>query len=295
MWWFMVLGWSFTLTCILGNSFVAYLISTRPRLHVKANWFVLSLALADLCVGSSYLPLLISSSFFQTFTSDHKGLWFKVSHTFIHSSTTNLCVLTADRFTAITMPLRYVLYMTQRRIYCLVAFAWVLPITFFTLPSFFIYSNEQDSLTFAFETIRVVIFQLIPSVLFIFVAGRLFYIAKGISRKEEFTLTQIRFNLPPLQKNARRNSRDERKPSSIKMLILIIFIFVLCHVGGNYRCFCSVFNLCVVPDCIRKVIELLFVFNSAINPLVYAFLKKDIKREMKLMGRGFKTGTVLIT
>ena len=58
----------FTVLDILGNALVMYLIITTTRLHGKTNWFVLSLALADLCVGLTYFPLLFISIFF-----DHTG------------------------------------------------------------------------------------------------------------------------------------------------------------------------------------------------------------------------------
>ena len=283
--WFSVLGWSFTVITILGNSVVVYLIITRPRLHVTANWFVLSLALADLCVGLSYFPLLFASNFFPKLTIDHTGLWFKVSHTFLYSSSANLCALTADRFFSITMPLKYNLYITRRRMpIIVVAFAWILPLILFTLPTIFIYANRNESFIFIFETFRVLIFQLIPSVLFVFVIGRLCFIAKDISRKEAFILMQIRFN-QATQENAKgSDNHAKKKLASVKMIMFIISLFVLCHVGGNYRCFCFVFKVCVVPETLKKVIHIFFVLNSAFNPLVYAFLKKDIKREIKQMG-----------
>ena len=107
MMWFFILGWFFTVVSIFGNALVMYLIVPKARLRVTANWFVLSLALADLCVGFTYFPLLFISSYLQLLPIDHTGLWFKLSHTFLSSSSTNLCALTADRFLAITMPLKY--------------------------------------------------------------------------------------------------------------------------------------------------------------------------------------------
>ena len=282
--WFSILGWFFTIIAILGNSFVVYLVITRRRLHVTANWFVLSLALADLLVGLTYFPLLFISSFFQELAIDHTGVWFKVSHTFLYSSSANLCALTADRLMAITMPLKYSLLMTRRRFIFMIAISWILPLILFTLPSIFTYSSANDSFTFVFENFRVLIFQLIPSVLFVYVIGRLCLIVTDISRKEAFILNQIRYNLATHETNPDTNRHTEKKSASVKMIIFIISLFVLCHVGGNYRCFCFVFKICVVPETLMKVIHVLFVINSAANPLVYAILKKDMKRELKLMG-----------
>ena len=280
--WFFILSWFFTVVAILGNALVIYLIITRARLHVTTNWFVLSLALADLCVGLTYFPLLFISSFFQELPIDHTGLWFKLSHTFLYSSSANLCALTADRFLTITMPLRYTVFMTRKRLVISLASAWIAPLILFTTPSIFTYSNNNASFTFIFETFRVTVFQLIPSVLFVFVTWRLCCIAKDISRKESLLLAQIRFNLKP-QINIQTIKKQGEKKASVKMIALIILLFVLCHIGGNYRCFCFVFKLCVPSENLKKVIHIIFILNSAVNPLVYAVLKKDMKNELKKM------------
>ena len=280
--WFFILGWLFTVIAVLGNTLVMYLIATRARLHVTTNWFVFSLALADLCVGLIYLPLLFISSFFKELAIDHTGLWFKLSHTFLYSSSTNLCALTADRFLAITMPLKYTVFMTKKRLVISLASAWITPIILFTIPSIFTYSNNNASFTFIFETFRVSAFQLIPSVLFVFVTGRLCLIARDISRKESLLLAQIRFN-SKLPENAPTLRKQGEKKASVKMIVLIILLFVLCHIGGNYRCFCFVFNLCVAAENLKQVIHIIFIINSAVNPLVYAVFKKDVKNELKRM------------
>ena len=279
--WFFILGWFFTVAAILGNALLCYLIITRARLRVTANWFVLSLALADLCVGLTYFPPLFisSSSSFQELPVDHTGLWFKITYTFLHSSSTNLCELTADRFLAITLPLKYTVFMTGKRLVISVASAWITPIILFTIPSIFVYSNNNASFTFIFETFRVSAFQLIPSVLFVFVTGRLCLIARDISRKESLLLAQIRFNSKLPQNDPTLRKQWEKK-ASVKMIGLIILLFVLCHIGGNYRCFCFVFNLCVAAENLKKVIHLIFVMNAAVNPLVYAVLKKDVRNEL---------------
>ena len=282
--WFSILGWFFTVLAILGNALVTYLIITKTRLHVTTNWFVLSLALADLCVGLTYFPLLFISSFFQELSIDHQGLWFKLSHTFLYSSSSNLCALTADRFLAITMPLKYTVFMTRkRRLIIFLASAWIAPLILFTLPSIFTYSSNSASFTFIFEIFRVSVFQLIPSVLFVFVTGRLCYIARDISRKESLLLAQIRFNFKPAQQNAPTVKKHREKTAAVKMIVLIILLFVLCHVGGNYRCFCFVFKLCAASENLKSVIHVLFIINSAANPLVYAVLKKDMQNELKRM------------
>ena len=181
------------------------------------------------------------------------------------------------------MPLKYTVFITRkRRLIIFQASAWIAPLILVTLPSIFTYSNKSAAFTFIFEIIRVSVFQLFPSVLFVFVTGRLCYIARDISRKESLILAQIRFNFKPrAQQNVPTAKKHREKTASVKMIVLIILLFVLCHVGGNYRCFCFVFKLCVASKNLNNVVHVLFIINSAANPLVYAVLKKDMKNELK--------------
>ncbi|XP_068679992.1 octopamine receptor beta-1R-like [Montipora capricornis] len=278
--WFAILGSLFTIVNILGNSMVVYLVITKPRLHNTSNWFVVSLALADLFVGLTYFPGICASRSGKEFAINHTGVWFKVSHTFVYLSSANLCVLTADRYIAITMPLKYSIFMSLRRFSVILILAWVLPLIFFTVPSLFTYSNGSESFTYSFEVVRVVMFQLIPCIIFVYVIARLSMIAKEMSLTDRAIINQIRFNCQ-IQENTERKRQTERKSSSLKLIVFIISFFILCHVGINYKCFCIFFKLCVVSEALVNVVHLLFVLNSAFNPIVYAVMKKDFKRELK--------------
>ncbi|XP_022782266.1 octopamine receptor beta-1R-like [Stylophora pistillata] len=288
--WFFIFGWFFTAFVVLGNVLVIYLIITRPRLHVATNWFILSLALADFCFGLSYFPIIFTSYFDAEISTDHTGLWFKISHTFLYSSCVNLCALITDKFATVMKPLTYASYMTQKRLLSTIALAWISPLLLFTLPSIFTYSGRNELFTFVFETFRVLIFQLVPSVMFVLITGRLFLIAINISHQEKLLLAQLKFNF--CEEPQQSVKRIKEKKASMKMIFLIILFFVLCHLGGNYRCFCFTFKMCVASETLKKVIHICFIINSALNPLVYAILKKDVKQELKKVAMAKKQSLV---
>nr|XP_058970303.1 uncharacterized protein LOC131796717 [Pocillopora verrucosa] len=56
--WFWILGWSLSIVTIAGNGFIIFLVCRRRRLRTKTNAFVVSLAVADFCVGLSAVPPL---------------------------------------------------------------------------------------------------------------------------------------------------------------------------------------------------------------------------------------------
>ena len=56
--WFWILGGLLSVLAVVGNGVVIVLISTRRRLRTTANWFILSLAVADCSLAAIYVPLL---------------------------------------------------------------------------------------------------------------------------------------------------------------------------------------------------------------------------------------------
>ena len=105
--WFWILGWSLSILSMTGNGFIIFLVCRRRRLRNKTNAFVVSLALADFCVGWSTLPSLFiceeitgcdPTAFIANGVDYFRWL-------FAYASVTNLCSLVLDRYIAIVRPL----------------------------------------------------------------------------------------------------------------------------------------------------------------------------------------------
>ena len=56
--WFWILGWILSILTIAGNGFTVLLVSSRLRLRTKTNALIVSLAVADFCVGAFAVPSL---------------------------------------------------------------------------------------------------------------------------------------------------------------------------------------------------------------------------------------------
>ena len=106
-------GWILSIITAAGNGFVIFLVARSRRLHSSANWFVLSLAVADFIVGIALFP---SSYFCNKYSmACNTKVYMAFFWFFLHSSVTNLCTLTLDRYIAIVHPLKYNISMTERR------------------------------------------------------------------------------------------------------------------------------------------------------------------------------------
>ena len=112
--WFWILGCVLSFLAVTGNGFIIFLVYSRRNLRTKTNAFIVSLAVADFCVGLSVVP----SSFACDVTNTCD--WPKVFPSwddvvrwlFSYLSVLNLCSLVLDRYIAIVKPFKYITFMT---------------------------------------------------------------------------------------------------------------------------------------------------------------------------------------
>ena len=122
--WFWILGRSLTIVTVIGNGFIIFLVCRTRRLRTKTNAFFVSLAVANFCVGLSAVPSLFVCE--KTTGCDPEAPFAnRVDHLrwlFTYASVTNLCSLVLDRFIAVVKPLKYLLFMTRKRVSQLIFF-----------------------------------------------------------------------------------------------------------------------------------------------------------------------------
>lgn len=275
--WYWVLAWILTILTVVGNGLVIYLIISNRRLQTTANWSVLSLAFADLFVGLTFFPLLFAFNIDNLQDAPISvDPFFLVSRTFLYFSATNLFVMILDRYMAIVHPLKYLSLVTTKVITLGVILAWISPMLLFSLP----YALKVGSR--GLLVARVGLLQLVPVLVFVYVTCRIFIIMREISKRTSRIFAQLAFNHAQISSNAVFYNGPESRAAS-KLTVAIVFFFIICYVAENYKCFCIVFGMCKTTATLEQVIDLLFVINSAANPIAYAFLKRDIKTVIRQM------------
>lgn len=278
--WFWISGWFLVLLTVVGNGFIIYLVVTKPRLHTTPNWFILSLAVADLCCGLSFFPPLFGVEFgFFTIDLTHAGVCFKVSFTFFYCSNASVFAMTIDRVFAIIKPLRYVSFMKRETVCAMIIAAWTTPLLLFSIPAIFTY-NDNPGYTLGVEFFRVIIFQIFPLVSFVVATCYLLHLAWKANRQTKALVAQVQFNHASgeiaVQLPAQR--RNNRSPTIL--IVLIMTAFNVTYLGGNYRCICEVTLVCPFAGTLEYLVYLVLIANSAVNPIFYAFLKADIRQEL---------------
>lgn len=114
-------------TGIIGNILVIVAVFKFKSLRIVANYFIVSLAVADLSVCSVVMPLGLyyevmgGSWYLGGILCD---IWVSMDVLTCTSSIWNLCVISMDRFLAITRPIQYAIKRTPLMAFFTVIAAW---------------------------------------------------------------------------------------------------------------------------------------------------------------------------
>lgn len=288
--WYWVLRGLIGLTILVGNCPVIYVIVTCHRLHKAANWFILSLSWADLFVGLFLIPVSTSCALWTTCNFSVLTLSFDL---LLFVSIGNMCAMTADRYLSVVKPLTYFQNMTNSRVFLWISVAWIVPILFSLIPFSWIFTKSPEQRESAFEiygTLQIITFNLLPCVVMLLIYGHIFIISQKHSRQIRALTKHQHLSQPQMAINPRQVTQER---SATRVFGLVVLFFVLCWMLSAYRHLCQYFSLdCSVSFELALISRLLMVTNSAINPFIYAFLKDDIKREVKKLLCRHKPRTV---
>ena len=271
--WFWILGWVLSFLTIIGNGFTIFVVCSRRNLRTKTNAFIVSLAVADFFVGLSVIPSL----FFCDITNTCHWPRQFIGLLFSNTSATNLCGLVLERLFAIVHPLKYITFMTRRRITQAIFLSWALPVGYTTLRHTLCIVLFQKNKACPFLWLIIIPLFLICVVLIVCFVSMIFHVCRH-DQAARTLAKQLRFN-------HQVSFKTHREKSAVIMMGIVIGVFLVCH-GMYLRCAFLRLSSSRCND-IKYKIPIL-VLNSAINPLAYAFFKRDIKKEFKrLVGAVF--------
>ena len=265
--WFWVLSLFLCILTIVGNGFVIFLVCRKRQLRTETNTFIVSLAVADSAVGMIAAPSYFLCNMINECISDKKASSFVINvWVFIlYASGTNLFSLVLERYIAVVKPLKYITFMTSRRVIQMVLTSWAIPFLF-AIISFAMRLNSFHRLSAYFH----LLFEVILCVIFIFCVASMFLVVYKNSKN--------RILPKQMQLNKRFAKVKAQKTSAVKWLALVTFLFLSCY-GLFTRCSLLVITGHQCDDFRYKVP--LQVINSGINPIAYALFKRDIEQECK--------------
>lgn len=278
--WYWIVRGVISILTIAGNGLVIYLIAFKRHLRVTNNWFVLSLAVSDFCLGLFTTTSGFACTFY--FRCDWR-LQIAFYNFLLFSSTMNLWAMAIDRYIAIVHSLRYASLMTTRRVIAVISTSW--SISFFAgfVRLLWIYSSHlSQTIDRYYRVVVDLLFGAASCFALIFIYVRVFLISRKIAKHIAIQETEVNHNY---KANNLKFQRQDRRRLSTRLLGSVVLLFVLCNALSVYVSFCLTFQLCSVKFAVRSAAYSLVHFNSAVNFVVYAFIKKDIRFELIRMYR----------
>ena len=282
--WYWIVRSLIALVTILGNGFVIYLISAKQVLREQPspNWFVLSMAVADFCVGAVNYPLNILHAFTRDSRSQRLQTHWAVlgffMNTILDASVTNLTLLTLDRYLAVVHPFKYENFMNPSKARLFIAIAWGVA-TIYEIPYLVLDLNNASAEAYYVNIIiYMVMFAFLPSFFMIYAYSRIMWIARRHKQRIKKEKKQIASNNP----SRKRMAQSGNKNGALVTVGTIVGIFLLCNIAMQYNLTCFVASsYCSITKTSHYIFILLRSLNSAPNFIVYAFMKKDFQRELR--------------
>ncbi|XP_049809442.1 5-hydroxytryptamine receptor 1, partial [Schistocerca nitens] len=130
---------------VVGNVLVCVAVCLVRKLRRPCNYLLVSLAVSDLCVALLVMPMALLSEIFGVWSFGPVAcdLWVSFDVLSCTASILNLCMISVDRYYAITKPLEYGVRRTPRRMVASVALVW-LGAACISLPPLLILGNEHE-------------------------------------------------------------------------------------------------------------------------------------------------------
>uniref|UniRef100_A0AAQ4QLC1 Adenosine receptor A2 n=1 Tax=Gasterosteus aculeatus aculeatus TaxID=481459 RepID=A0AAQ4QLC1_GASAC len=304
---YIVLELLIALFSVLGNVLVCWAVCLNSNLQSITNFFVVSLAVADIAVGVLAIPFSIAIS--TGFCSNFYGCLFIACFVLVltQSSIFSLLAIAIDRYIAIKIPLRYNGLVTGQRAQGIIAICWVLSIGIGLTPMMGWHKLPRSAnitclpglMECLFEEVvameYMVYFNFLACVLIPLLLMLAIYLCIFMAARHQLKLMEVK-----AVHGEKSRSTLQKEVQAAKSLAIIVGLFAVCwlplHIINCFTLFC--------PECERAPSWIMYVAiilshaNSVVNPFIYAYrirefrqtfrkiIRRHVLRRREPMGRG---------
>lgn len=296
---------------IAGNVLVCWAVAINSTLKNATNYFLVSLAVADILVGCLAIPFAIIISI--GIHLDFYGCLFLACFVLVltQSSIFSLLAIAIDRYLAVKIPLRYKELMTGKTSREIIAILWLLSFVIGLIPFFgwnlkhsgcanssssFANATTAGALLYSckldcyFESVvdmhYMVYFNffvcvLLPLLIMLGIYLKIFTVARKQLRQIELKCVG----------NGESQSHGllQREIRAAKSLSIIVGLFAVCWLPVHIlNCLTLFYGELHKPELVMYVAIILSHANSAVNPVIYAYRIQDFRNTFrKILARHF--------
>ncbi|XP_051233072.1 trace amine-associated receptor 13c-like isoform X3 [Dicentrarchus labrax] len=252
------------------------------QLYTPTNLILLSLAVSDLLVGLTVMPLTIFSQqscmFIDKITCTFSYL---MSFILTSASVGSMVLTSVDRYVAICYPLRYSSMVTTSRVKVCVSVCWFCSVVYnlILLKEHLLQIDLSNScyeecvviINYITGAIDLVLTFFSPVTVIIILYMRVFVVAVSQARVMRSQISALRSNTVTVKKSELRAARTIG-------IILLVFILSLCPYYSP-----SITGQDITGSIDSMAQFWLFFCNSTFNPLIYAFFYPWFRKSVKLI------------
>ncbi|XP_077403248.1 adenosine receptor A2b [Vanacampus margaritifer] len=294
---------------ISGNVLVCWAVAINTTLKNATNYFLVSLAVADILVGCLAIPFAITISI--GIRLDFYGCLFLACFVLVltQSSIFSLLAIAIDRYLAVKIPLRYKELMTGKTAREIIAILWILSFVIGLVP-FFGWNVKHSScgnvnstadntmngpkgghlrllsckLKCFFESVvdmeYMVYFNffvcvLLPLLIMLGIYMKIFTVAR-------MQLRQIELKCVSNGGDNHHRGLLQREIRAAKSLSIIVGLFAICWLPVHIlNCLTLFYEDLHKPKVVMYVAIILSHANSAVNPVIYAYRIQDFRNTFR--------------
>ncbi|KAM4621302.1 alpha-1A adrenergic receptor-like [Polymixia lowei] len=310
----LVLG-AFIVFAIVGNILVILSVVCNRHLRTPTNYFIINLAIADLLLGTTVLPVSATLEIldYWVFGRIFCDIWAAVDVLCCTASIMSLCVISIDRYIGVSHPLQYPSIVTEKRALLAMLGVWVLSVVISIGPllGWKQPPSPDDTVCPITEEPFYALFSslgsfYIPLVVILAMYCRVYIVAKRTTKNLEAGVMRERMNSSELTLRIHKGSQMHDDPSgsgtgkgranqarssltvkllkfsrekkAAKTLGVVVGMFTLCWLPFFLALPIGSFNVNLrLPDLLFKVIFWLGYFNSCLNPIIYPCYSREFK------------------
>ncbi|XP_021549209.1 LOW QUALITY PROTEIN: trace amine-associated receptor 9 [Neomonachus schauinslandi] len=287
-----VFGFGAVLT-VFGNLLVVISILHFQQRHTPTNFLNASLACTDFLVGVAVMP-------FRAVRSVESGWYLGQSYckfhtcfdtSFCFASLFHLCCISIDGYIAVTDPLTYPTKFTVSMSGICIVLSWFFSVTY-SFCIFYTGANEEgiEDLVVALTCVGGCLAPLnqnwvllcfllffIPTVAMVFIYGKIFLVARHQAREIESSASQARSSSESYWERVAKRERKAAKTLGIAMAAFLVswLPYIIDAAIDAYMNF-------ITPPYVYEILVWCVYYNSAMNPLIYAFFYPWFRKAIKL-------------